>query len=187
MYLTENDLINAKLTADGSINESDILKYIIKEDQNCEKKKKMIEGERYYAYEHDILKKDFRQSNISENIDGEEKITKFTNPNSSNHHNVNCFHRILVDQKVSYLIGRKPVIKINYRQGMEKDEDFERAVEDFTGEGFNEALQELLTGASNKGCEALHIYYDKEGTLRYCVIPADEIIPIYDSEHEKDL
>lgn len=187
MYLTENDLINAKLTADGSINESDILKYIIKEDQNCEKKKKMIDGERYYAYEHDILKKDFRQSNISENIDGEEKITKFTNPNRSNHHNVNCFHRILVDQKVSYLIGRKPVIKINYKQGMEKDEDFERAVEDFTGEEFNEALQELLTGASNKGCEALHIYYDKEGTLRYCVIPADEIIPIYDSEHEKDL
>ena len=64
MYLTENDLINAKLTADGSINESDILKYIIKEDQNCEKKKKMIEGERYYAYEHDILKKDFRQSSV---------------------------------------------------------------------------------------------------------------------------
>lgn len=187
MYLTENDLINAKLTSDSVINESDILKYIIQEDQNCEKKKKMIEGERYYAYEHDILKKDFRQSNISENIDGEEKITKFTNPNRSNHHNVNCFHRILVDQKVSYLIGRKPVIKINYRQGMKKDEDFERAVEDFTGEEFNEALQELLTGASNKGCEALHIYYDKSGALRYCIIPADEIIPIYDSEHEKDL
>ena len=47
MYLTENDLIIAKLTADGSINESDILEYIIQEDQNCEKKKKMFEGERY--------------------------------------------------------------------------------------------------------------------------------------------
>ena len=34
MYLTENDLINAKLTSDSVINESDILKYIIQEDQN---------------------------------------------------------------------------------------------------------------------------------------------------------
>ncbi|MCJ7856448.1 phage portal protein [Lachnospiraceae bacterium NSJ-143] len=190
MFLTETDLINAKLTADSRLDENDILKYIIKEDENSDRKRKMADGERYYAYEHDILKKDFRQSNISENGDngdGQEKITRFVNPNRSNHHNINCFHRILVDQKVAYLIGREPVIKINYRNGTERDRDFERAVDDFTGEEFNGVLQELLTGASNKGSEALHVYYDRNGALRYCVVPADEIIPVYDSEYEKEL
>ncbi len=189
MFLTETDLINAKITADSRINESDILKYIIKDDEQSEKKKKMAEGERYYAYEHDVLKKDFRQSNISESLeDGNgEKISKFINPNRSNHHNVNCFYRILVEQKVSYLIGRKPVIKINYKNENDKNKDFEKAIEEFTSEKFNEVLQELLTGASNKGIEALHVYYDEYGKLKFCVVPANEIIPIYDSEHEKEL
>ena len=188
MFLTETDLINAKITADSNINESEILKYIIKEDRMSDRKKRMIEGEKYYSYEHDIENIDFRQSCISEtDEEGKESISKFTNPNRSNKHITNAFHRVLVDQKVSYLIGRKPVIKIDYKSNMEKDEDFEREIEDFTGEEFNEVLQELLTGASNKGCEALHVYYDENGKLRYCIIPADEIIPIYDSQYGKEL
>ena len=188
MFLTETDLINAKITADSNINESEILKYIIKEDRMSDRKKRMIEGEKYYSYEHDIENIDFSQSCISEtDEEGKESISKFTNPNRSNEHITNAFHRVLVDQKVSYLIGRKPVIKIDYKSNMEKDEDFERKIEDFTGEEFNEVLQELLTGASNKGCEALHVYYDENGKLRYCIIPADEIIPIYDSQYGKEL
>ncbi|MCI1930277.1 MAG: phage portal protein [Clostridia bacterium] len=190
MFLTETDLINAKITADRKINESDILKYIINEDENSDKKRKMIEGERYYTYDHDICKKDFRQSRISESVtddngDESEKITNFTNPNRSNHHNVNAFHRILVDQKVGYIIGRKPVIRVNFDK--EKDSKFEKAVDKFTSEDFNEVLQNLLTGASNKGYEALHVYYDKNGELKFCIVPAEEIIPIYDSRFETDL
>ncbi len=49
MFLTETDLINAKITADSNINESEILKYIIKEDRMSDRKKRMIEGEKYYC------------------------------------------------------------------------------------------------------------------------------------------
>ena len=62
MFLTETDLINAKITADSNINESEILKYIIKEDRMSDRKKRMIEGEKYYSYEHDIENIDFSQS-----------------------------------------------------------------------------------------------------------------------------
>ena len=50
-------MINAKITADSALNESEILKYVIKEDLDSLSKRKMEEGEKYYAYEHDILKK----------------------------------------------------------------------------------------------------------------------------------
>ena len=188
MYFTEAELINAGIKADGQISEGEILKYLISENENSVKRKKMAEGERYYAYEHDVCVKDFRKSRITEtNEKGEEEVGIFVNPNKSNHHNTNCFHRLLVDQKVSYLIGRKPVIKIDYEQGMKKDEKFERAIEDFTSEKFNGTLQELLIGASNKGREVIHVYYGKDGKLKYCVIPAEEVITIYDSEHENEL
>jgi len=188
MFFTEIDIINARLREGGNADNEEILKYIINENERSIRLKKMAEGERYYAGEHDVLNKDFRQSRITETDEnGEEKTGIFVNPNKSNHHNVNCFHKLLVDQKVSYLVGRKPVIKIDYKSGMEKDEEFERAIEDFTSEKFNGTLQELLIGASNKGKEVLHVYYDKEGKLSYCIIPAEEVIAIYDSEHENEL
>ena len=46
--LTQTELITAKLTAEGILNESDIIKYIVENDINSERKRKMLEGERYY-------------------------------------------------------------------------------------------------------------------------------------------
>ena len=64
MFLTATDIINAKLTAEGALNESDILKYIINHDINSTQKKNMQLGERYYNGEHDVLQKDFTSSRI---------------------------------------------------------------------------------------------------------------------------
>ena len=55
MFLTETDFINAKLMAEGAMNESDIIKYILNNDISSPQKKKMQEGERYYIGEQDIL------------------------------------------------------------------------------------------------------------------------------------
>ena len=191
MFLTETDLINAKITSDGALNESDILKYIINEESSTEKRKKMEEGEKYYCYEHDIIKKDFRQSRVSEtkeNDDGSEseEIRNFFNPNRSNHHTVNGFHRLLVDQKVSYLLGRSPVIKA-VSPDREKGDMLERIIEDRCTDEFKTVIQELLTGASNKGFETIHVYYDEKGSLRYVIVPSQEVIPIYDSRYENEL
>ena len=59
--------------AEGALNESDILKYIINDDIDSVQKKNMQKGERYYNGEHDVLQKDFRISKILETDEQTEK------------------------------------------------------------------------------------------------------------------
>lgn len=189
--LTMTDLINARISAVGERNESDIIKYILEEDCTSLQKRHMAEGERYYCAEHDTLKKQYNVATVEETDDtgGEEQTVKrsFKNPNRSNHHNVNPFHKLLVDQKTGYLVGREPTISV---EGAEQDSEknsYQTMICQKAGEEFNEMLQDLVRGASNKGYEVLHFYYDKEGELRYCIIPAQECIPIYDSSYQREL
>lgn len=106
----------------------------------------------------------------------------FFNPNRSNHHCVHPFHHTLVAQKTAYLVGREPTISV--RNG---DRAFEEMLTELADEHFNGVLQSWLTGAANKGVEYLHVYYDGEGNFRYCIVPAEEIIAIYDEEYQQEL
>ncbi|MBR3910513.1 MAG: phage portal protein, partial [Anaerotignum sp.] len=183
MFITEMELLKARLAAGKHLNDSYILKEIIQDDRNSEKKKRMAEGERYYCGEHDILLKDFRRSPVSETgKDGEESMQMFFNPNRSNHHCVNPFHHTLVAQKTAYLVGREPTITV--KGG---NEDFEKALAEMADESFNGMLQKWLTGAANKGVEYLHVYYDEEGVFRYCIVPAEEVIVVYDEVYQQNI
>ena len=184
MFITEMELLKARLAAGKSLNDSHILKEIIQEDKNSDKKKRMEEGERYYQGKHDILQKDFRRSPVSETgRDGEETMQMFFNPNRSNHHCVNPFHHALVAQKTAYLVGREPTISVRGRENKE----FEAMLTDFADEGFNSMLQKWIIGAANKGVEFLHVYYDEEGEFRYCIVPAEEVIVVYDEVYQQDI
>ena len=66
MFVSEMELLKARLAVGKGLSDSHILRQILQEDAASEKKKRMREGERYYQGEHDILQKDFRQSPISE-------------------------------------------------------------------------------------------------------------------------
>lgn len=184
MFLTEMELLQARLAAGKRLNESHILQELLRDDQNSEQKKRMAEGERYFRGEHDILKKDFRQTPISETgEDGEERIKLFFNPNRSNHHCINPFHHTLVTQKAAYLVGREPTISVRGQEA----EDFAEALTTFADEEMNSILHQWVVGASNKGVEYLHIYYDEDGAFRYCIVPAEEIIAIYDEIYQQDI
>lgn len=183
MFITEMELLQARLAAGKRLNDSHILKEILQEDRSSERKRRMAEGERYYRGEHDSLQKDFRRSPISETKEnGEEELRMFFNPNRSNHHCVHPFHHTLVAQKTAYLVGREPTISV--RNG---DRAFEEMLTELADEHFNGVLQSWLTGAANKGVEYLHVYYDGEGNFRYCIVPAEEIIAIYDEEYQQEL
>lgn len=184
MFLTEMELLQARLAAGKRLNESNILQELLREDKNSERKKRMAEGESYYQGAHDILKRDFRQTPVSETgQNGEEQIRNFFNPNRSNHHCVNPFHHTLVTQKASYLVGREPTISVRGQDA----EDFEEALTIFADEEMNSMLHKWVVGASNKGVEYLHVYYDEDGNFRYCIVPAEEIIAIYDEMYQQDL
>ncbi len=183
MFITEMELLKARLAAGRRLNDSHILKEILREDKHSERKKRMEEGERYYCGKHDSLRKDFRRSPISETGDnGEEQVQMFFNPNRSNHHCVHPFHHTLVAQKTAYLVGREPTLSV--RNG---DKAFAQLLTEMADEDFNSVLQNWLIGASNKGVEYLHVYYDAEGAFRYCIVPAEEIIAIYDEEYQQEL
>ncbi|MBQ2879649.1 MAG: phage portal protein [Anaerotignum sp.] len=183
MFITEMEFLKARLAAGKRLNDSHILKEILLEDSSSERKRKMEEGERYFRGEHDILQKDFRRSPVSETgQDGEEKMQMFFNPNRSNHHCVNPFHHTLVAQKTAYLVGREPTITV--RGG---NEAFEKMLTEAADEQFNGMLQKWIIGAANKGLEYLHVYYDEDGAFRYCIVPAEEIIAVYDEVYQQEL
>ena len=177
--------------AEGALNESDILKYIINDDIDSVQKKNMQKGERYYNGEHDVLQKDFTSSKLleAEKKEGivQQKFTTFRNINRSNHKNINAFLKILVDQKTAYLVSKEPTIKVSGAEESTQKKAYEKMLCEFADDNFNEVLQDLVTGASCKGFEALHIYYDNNGDLQYCIVPANEIIAVYDTNNQNEL
>ena len=183
MYLSEMDLLKARLTAEGRLSQSRILQEILREDSQSEQKRKMREGERYYRCDHDILRKDFRRTTISETKNGAEELKPFFNPNRSNHHNVNPFHHTLVAQKAAYLVGREPTIMV---KGEEKSE-YEGELAAFCDAGFNRLLHRWVVGAANKGVEYLHVYYNEDGEFCTCIVPAEELIVCYDAVHQEEM
>lgn len=193
MIVTETELINRKLAYHHSDWESRMINNLLIEDQLSQEKARMKEGERYYNYEHDILQKDFTAEILeetTENCESDEEETvrrNFRNPNRSNHHNVDSFHHVLVEQKVSYLLSKEPTISV---KGSEDDtalKNYETLLSEWSDESLNELLQDLATGASNKGWEAIHFYYDDVGKLQSCIVPAETIIPIYDTVYQNEL
>lgn len=85
-----------------------------------------------------------------------------------------------MDQKVSYLVG-KPVVFQN------DDKNYEERINLLLGEEWDDMLTELTKNSSNKGTEWLHIYINKEGKFKFTIIPAEEIIPIYDTSLQENL
>lgn len=191
MYVAEIELIEARLRAENKWSESELIKAILSDDFNSQRKREMKEGERYYCCEQDILQKDFRVRHFSEtckNKEGveEERIKLISNPNRSNHHVVCPFHHVLVEQKVSYLAAREPSVLIREEKGEDVSE-YQRCMATLTNETFNAVLYEWLVGACNKGIEYVHMYYDREGKLQYCVVPAEELIVFYDSVNKREI
>lgn len=188
MYISEIELIRSRLEAQHKWSESELLKTILFEDANSKRKKEMLEGEKYYCCEQDVLQKNFSVKHFSETykkIDGteQERIKLISNPNRSNYHVVCPFHHILVEQKVSYLVAKEPSILLKG----EKDSEYEKYLTEMADETFNAMLYEWIVGASNKGVEYVHIYYDEKGILQYCIVPAEELIVFYDSVNKKEI
>jgi SPP1 family phage portal protein len=186
VYISDLDQIKARLTIEGKLNQSEIIKLII-EDFSVDAKTRFMEvGARYYQGHHDILRHNFQQAEVYDTIDdpnnpGQKKdvVTTVINKNNSNMHNIHPFHQELVNQKIGYVVGKPPTISV------ENDDAFEAAITEITtDEAFPDALSDWVKEASNKGTGWLHVYYDPDGALRYCIVPAGEVIAFWDSEHQ---
>lgn len=182
--VTPMDLICAKISYGAKMADSDLIRNMISEDAKSQLKTMAAAAKLYYQSDHDILKHDFRRTKLSETDDsGNERITDFTNPNRSNYHTVNPFHKILVDQKASYLVGREPTISLKDN----KNKEYQDMISNTAGDDFNELIHSAVIEASNGGFSVIHFYYDDRGELKSCIVPIEEVILIYDEKHQTEL
>ncbi|MEG7378921.1 phage portal protein [Bacillus subtilis] len=140
-------------------------------DKHKLERDRMLEGVAYYLNQADIKK---RMRYFYE--DGVRKIDT-EKPNNRISHS---WHKLLVQQKVQYLVGKPITFNAD-------DSKFLQLVNDFVNEDFDDCIQELLKNASNKGREWLHPFVDEEGEFDFIRIPAEEVIPVYDTTKKRKL
>jgi SPP1 family phage portal protein len=149
---------------------TDIIKDYIEKHQS--EVYKMQKGVKYYYKENDITNRViYKYLN-----DG----SKVIDHEATNNKLASGYHKLLVDQKTSYLVGEPITIS------SKSDKDIQPVIDTLGGE-FDDTLPELVTAASNKGREWLHPYITKDGEFDYIIIPAEEFIPIYDNTKRKSL
>ncbi|WP_200415949.1 phage portal protein [Virgibacillus salexigens] len=134
--------------------------------------RKMREGLRYYYKENDI------KNRVMYKYDNDG--IKVKDEDATNNKIASGFHKLLVDQKVAYLVGEPITIS------SKSDSSIEEVIE-LLGDEFNDIIPDLATAASNKGKEWLHPYVDENGDFDYIIIDAEEVIAIYDNTKRKNL
>ncbi len=170
-YLTPVDLIRLKLTIDGELNTSAQIKNLIIADTRSQAKQDIQTGINYYRGEHDIRNREITYwDGVTQKVDSSKANNKIANP----------FMKLLVDQKVSYIVG-KP---ITYTC---QDKKLEELLNEQLGDWFGDILTQWVQGACNKGIEFIHVYIDEDGELDYAIIPAEQVIPVYDSQFQKKI
>jgi SPP1 family phage portal protein len=165
----ENTLLETNPISDMSV-----IKDYIEADLRSVRKQEMQHGSNYFEAKHDIRKRKITHiKDLAEIEDKTKANRKLTHP----------YHRILVLQKAAYIVG-KPIV---FAAEGDANKLFVDRINEMLGDVFNDKANIWVQGAANKGIEWLHTFIDKAGDFRYCIIPAQQIIPIYDSEYEEDL
>lgn len=146
----------------------EIIHSYIQEFESSPKREKMKIGERYYENDTDINRR-----KLYKYIDGQ-RVEDTDRPNNKLTHG---FAKIIVDEKVNYLLGKAPIIAAD-------DEKFQEKLIGFMDDEFDDLLQEIGVEAANKGIAWLQPYIDEDGDLRFKKHDSEKVIPVWkDSAH----
>ena len=134
-----------------------------------QKLKEMLDGEKYYAGAHDILKR--KRQIIGEN--GKLKDVE----NLPNHRLIDDTYTKMVDQKNNYLLGRPFSI-------VSKNEQYVELLKEIFNRNFHKTLKAVGEDSLNCGIGYMFVNYDEKGKLKFKRLKPYEVIPIWkDSEH----
>ncbi|MGX2959370.1 phage portal protein [Peribacillus sp. JNUCC 23] len=153
--------------------ESERLSYtdVIMELINSHNTQAMVQGEKYYYNDSDIKKRKFHYWK-----DGIKQIDE----DKTNHRIPHGWHKLLVDQKAAYLVGKPVTFNV-------PDETYLEKLSEILADEFDDVMPELVIAASNKGREWLHPFINEDGEFDYIQIPAEEGIPIYGGAKRKNI
>ena len=139
---------------------------------SSEKRQEMITGERYYAGKQDILT---RKKTIAGPGGQIEECKHLQNSRLVD----NQYARV-VDQKVSYLLGKPLTIDSEQKELLPK-------LNALFGTDFMRKLRLIAEDALNCGIGWLHPYYDKHGTFRFRRIAPWELLPFWTDDAHTEL
>ncbi|BDR73640.1 portal protein [Clostridium tetani] len=149
----------------------EIIQEEIKEWNRSKARQLMLDGEKYYKGDTDILNR--KRMAIGEG--GELEEVK----NLANNKLVHNFVRKLTDQKTGYLLSKPLTVQTD-------NEAYKKILDNVFNKSFMKLIKNLGKDAINKGIAWAQIYYNDEGELRFKRFPSEEIIPLWkDSEHTK--
>lgn len=166
----ENKRLNALVEAGAKtlMSDDEVLRDRVREWAFDPKRIQMLDGERYYRGDNDVLMR--KRLVIGE--DGELTEDKSLTNNRIAH----SFFRKLVDQKCQYLLGRPFSISTD-------DKAYGDILNGIFDDKLRKKMKNLCKEAVVKGIGWLQPYIDGEG-IHFQKIPAEEVIPIWeDSEH----
>ncbi len=162
-----------KLERDGAcMSEKEFFEAEIAYWKRDKRYKSMIDGERYFRGEHDILK------NERTAIGRDGKLKKVDN--LPNNRVVDNQYQRMVNQKVNYLMGREFVIE-------GENDDYVRILKKNLGRDFRRLMKCVLRDAINMGIGWLYLYADEQGKLKFKRIPSYEMIAYWKDEEHTEL
>lgn len=168
---TETDRISSivKKGADAALSEKQFIEAEIKKWKKSPKRKAMIDGERYYQGDHDILKR-------KRTVIGKDGLIQEVD-NLPNNKIIDNQYAKMVDQKVNYLLGQPLTFDT-------EDDAYEAALAEVFNKQFHRTLRNLGEDSLNGGIAWLYPYYDEDGTFRFKRFEPFEILPFWkDAEH----
>ncbi len=174
LFITREDLIQSNLRRTAPFSDAQIVQDLIEKHKSSVEYRWMVDGDRYFNCDHNILSHDFRAWK-----DPKSKAT-IQLPNKANNKLPHPYHRRQVLEKSGYLY--KNPIKITHKSNEKAADNFRLAA----GRKFDPLMMNISEEASNQGRTYLHFFFDSE-KFDYMEMDAREIIPIFESTRERDI
>ncbi|MBZ4647521.1 MAG: EJp40 [Clostridia bacterium] len=137
--------------------------------------KKAATAEQYYRNKNDIKEKGVLNQQYDAYL-RENNLNPLRNADNRISHN---WHKLLVDQKVSYGFSYPPLFDVG-------NPDINKKITRVLGDEYSKVIKDLAVDASNCGVAWLHIWEDENG-FNYAVVDPKQVIPIYSSDLKKEL
>ena len=155
-------------------NVTEVINSYISDFEASETREKMRKGVDYYRSENTAIMQ--RQHYVYAE-DDEGNPVKMIDPYRANNKLASGYFKLLVDQKINYLLGNEVTLETDDRQELEEliDDDFQQT------------LKQVGKAASKKAIGWVQVYIDDEGKFGYKKIPAEQVIPVYSVHNSEEL
>lgn len=162
-------IANAITIGKNRISDEQYIVNEIKHFKSSQRRKDMLDGEKYYAGKHDIL------SRIRTVIGENGELTEVKN--LPNNRIVDNQYKKMVDQKANYLLGRPLTLQ--------SDNDlYAKTLKTIFNKKFQRLIKAIGEDSLNCGIGWMFIYYNEKGELSFKRMKSFEVIPGWaDSEH----